>query len=292
MEVGLHLVERPRREAPEVHRYRAFAVKRDALLGIGERADGAVRRLADLERLFYGGHLAAVDAAYAARHGAEIAHGVAQLVGDHAAAARLRELFKRFVHQREGAGAVVIVGVHHGKLAGDHVLSAEYGGDGAIRLRAAFRNGEPIRQRVKALEGVIHVRLSFEPLAAHGAEVFQHLRLENDDEPVKPGALRVVNGVLHEDLSAGADLFDLLRPAVARGEPRGHDNECCGHESSPFAAKTDEDINKRLFQDLRRPDLFRWTGSRRNTRNRRSRGRIRARRPCGRSPPRRAGTPC
>ena len=236
MEVGLHLAERPRREAPEVHRYRAFAVKRDALLGIGERADGAVRRLADLERFFHGGHLAAVNAAYAARHGAEIAHGVAQLVGDHAAAARFRELFQRFVHQRESAGAVIVVSVYNGKSAGDRGLAAEHRGHGAVGLCAAFRNGEPVRHGVKALEGVIDARLSFKPLAAHGAEVLQHLRLENDDEPVKSGALRVVNGVFHEDLSAGADLFDLLRPTVARGKPCRHNNQSCGHKCAPFVA--------------------------------------------------------
>ena len=69
----------------------------------------------------------------------------------------------------------------------------------------------------------------------HSQFHFSFAEYYNPDN-IRFGALRVVNGVFHEDLSAGADLFDLLRPTVARGKPCRHNNQSCGHKCAPFVA--------------------------------------------------------
>ena len=210
--------------APQVHAHDRLGVEHDARARVGRVADRAVGAQLDLVGLLHLAQQTVFRRAHAARHGAEGAHGVLQPVADHGGVLRAVQLRQRGGNGVDGAAAVKIVGVDDGKGRPDHIARAQHGVHGAERL-AALRQIRPRRgEAVRRLERVVdaHAGALLNAVAEEVAHVLQHLRLDDEHDAVKPGAQRVIDRVLHQDLAVGAEALDLLDAAITRAETGRH----------------------------------------------------------------------
>ena len=219
-----HHVQHRRVIAPQVHAHDRLGVEHDARALAGRVADRTVRAELDFIRLLHFAQQTALRRAHAARHGAEGADGVFQPVADHGGVLRAVQLRQRGGNGVDGAAAVKIVGVDDGKGRPDHIARAQHGVHGAERL-AALRQLRPRRgEAVRRLERVVdaHAGALLDAVAEEVAHVLQHLRLDDEHDAVKPGAQRIVDRVLHQDLAVGAEALDLLDAAITRAETGRH----------------------------------------------------------------------
>ena len=107
---------------------------------------------------------------------------------------------------------------------------------GAERFRARRRDREPVPFSLHVLKGVAELSAcgADDSIAKPCFHILQHLRLDDEHDPVKTGLQGVIYGVFHQNFAAGAYPFHLLYPAITGAEARSHDNERSVHIFDPF----------------------------------------------------------
>ena len=107
---------------------------------------------------------------------------------------------------------------------------------GAERLGAAFRHGAALRQLVRRLEYIIYLHELFGGVADALAECVEQILFYNKYHAAEASLPRIVDGIVHDDLSVRADRIDLLQTAVAGAHAGSHNdkNRICHDKNSSF----------------------------------------------------------
>ena len=99
----------------------------------------------------------------------------------------------------------------------------------AERLGALFRHVIESRHAREILEGVIHLHLLGDTIAADGSKRFLHARLDDENHLVKTRADRVIDGILHQDFAVRTETVHLLVSAVTGTHTGSHNQKRCTH---------------------------------------------------------------
>ena len=168
-----------------------------------------------------------VEGADAPGHAAVLRDGVPEQVAHHAVVVDLAVGVggKIVVDDLEGLRAVVIVRIDDGEGAVKIGLCRQHGVAGAPWLDAALGDGVALGQLIQLLERILHVHRLGDPLADGGFEGVLDFVLDNKDDRLKACAAGVVQGIVHDDLTAGPHRVDLLHPAVAAAHAGRHDHQ-------------------------------------------------------------------
>ena len=226
----------PGSKAEEVHGNQGVVRQGDPGGIAGEILDDAVRVPLDLVGLDHLGQEAfAVPPADAAGHRPVFGDGVFQVIGHHRSGGLLPgHPVQAVCHSNEGVLAVIIVRVDDGKGLVDDVLGAVDGVDGAVGLRPVFGGDKAVRQAVVFLVGVVGFYLLGDLVADHLPEHLVHAPADHEHHLVKAGADGVMDGILHQNFPARADVVDLLVAPVAGAQTGGHDQQCRFHYNAPL----------------------------------------------------------
>ena len=158
-----------------------------------------------------------VDFAYAAAYGTAVREGIAHTEAHHriASGAAFGERREEFAHDLEGIAIVEIVAVEHSERFLDHILSHHHGVVCTPRLLAFCGAGETFGECIERLEdqfaGNFVLIFSEYDLAEIVFEVFA----DNKHELTEAGVDGVVDRVVHDGLSLGAERVELFETTVA-----------------------------------------------------------------------------
>ena len=134
------------------------------------------------------------------------------------------------MYHTEGFLAVVVVSVDHEERLVDNAEAGKNRMSRAPRLAAALRNRITLRNRGKLLVYVGYGDVFFDAVADGAAEGILDVPANDEDYPVKAGLLRRIDGVIHDDLAAGAHLCKLLDAAAEATAHAGcHNYQRCFH---------------------------------------------------------------
>ncbi len=234
-EAGLKALHEGRRKPPHVHGDEAFRVEhfqpvaqvhRGSVLGLHD-----IFRLIDADEQFIiiqpadtAGDAAVVrERIFKDETGHEdfLPAGVGLLANK-----RLMEKLKAFL-------PVVIVRVHDRERLRDDVPGRQDRLARTPRLRAAFRKRKALREVIQVLKCVRHLDVPAHPVADDAPEVFLDILPDNENHLVKPCLRRIVDRVIHDDLTGRSDRGELLDPAAetAADTRCQHDQRCFLHDS-------------------------------------------------------------
>ena len=129
------------------------------------------------------------------------------------------------VDDLERLRAVVVVGIDDGEGAVDVGLCGQHRVAGTPGLHAALGDGVALGQLIQLLEGVLHVHHPGHAVADGSFESLFDLVLDDEDDRLEACAAGVVQGIIHDDLTAGTHRIDLLHAAVAAAHAGSHDHQ-------------------------------------------------------------------
>lgn len=158
-----------------------------------------------------------VDFTHATAHRTAVREGIAHAEAHHsiAAGAAFGERREEFAHHLEGVAIVEVVAVEHGEGFFDHVLSHHHGVVRTPRLLAVGGAGETFRKCVERLEdefaGDLVLVFGEDDLAEIVFEIFA----DNKHEFTEAGVDGVVDRVVHDGLSLGAERVELFEATIA-----------------------------------------------------------------------------
>lgn len=158
-----------------------------------------------------------VDFTHATAHCTAVREGVAHAEAHHriAAGAAFGERGEEFTHDLESIAIVEIVAVEHGEGFFDHVLSHHHGVVRTPGLLAVGGAGETFGECVERLEdefaGNLVLVFGEDDLAEIVFEVFA----DNKHELTEAGVDGVVDRVVHDGLSLGAERVELFEATIA-----------------------------------------------------------------------------
>ena len=166
----------------------------------------------------------------AAGHVAVLGNGILQIIGDHGSLVLfIRDAVQAVSHCFEGILAVVIVRIDDGKRLMYLIFRTNDSMDRSIRLRPVSRRDETVGQCVIFLERVIYFDFFCNLVTNHLTEGIGHALADDKDHLVKAGFHCVINGILHQDLTVGADPVNLLVATIPGSQTCGHDKKGCVH---------------------------------------------------------------
>ena len=184
-----------------------------------------VAALVDLHPLGNAREHPVFDLAHAARHRAELRHGVAHPVADHGVAVLIVVRAQKLIDRAERRAAVEIVGVDDRERPVQHVpaagngLSRAPGLDASVRDRISRRDIRQLLIDVFDMEKPLHAGPDALP------EERLVLTLDNKDKITEACASCVVHGKIDNTVSFPVDRLHLLEPAEAAAHSGGHDDE-------------------------------------------------------------------
>ena len=156
-----------------------------------------------------------VGGANATTHRAEIRHGVAEFVGDHAVSAFLAFTFHEILGQYlVGFLAIEVVGVDGSERLVDHILGHQNCVACAPGFHTPFGDTEAFRQLVKGLVDIFNWDTKFLRVV-HFLEGLGEVLADDEDHLAETGAFGVVNGIIEDGLIVGADAVHLLQGTVS-----------------------------------------------------------------------------
>ena len=204
-------------EAPEVHRNGGGVGDRNPLFVFVEVLNRAVVPF-DLGAFYYRSEkVFFVDLAHTTAHGTTLREGVAHAETNHgiAAGAAFGERREEFAHHLEGVAIVEVVAVEHGEGFFDHVLSHHHGVVRTPGLLTVGGAGETFGKCIERLEdefaGDLVLVFGEDDLAEVVFEVFA----DDKHELTEAGVDGVVDRVVHDSLSLGAERVELFEATVA-----------------------------------------------------------------------------
>ena len=193
-----------------------------SVLGIGR----VLAALFDVHALHHVGEAAVHHLANAAGDVAVFRHGVAQEVGDHGVLIRGPVGGEKVIQRPVGARAVKVVGIDDGEGPVHDAAAAEHRVPRAPGLDAPLRQGIALRQPVRALVDVLHVKV-FLRAATHGSlEIRLDLLFNNESDAAEARAVSVVEGKVDDRVSEIVDGHDLLETAEAAAHPGSQNHKC------------------------------------------------------------------
>ena len=167
--------------------------------------------------------------------------GVLQQIAHHGGRARLRQTLQLRIYGAVSVRAVEIVGVDDAEGLVYDIAGTQHRVGRAEGLCPPRRLCIPRRQCRVVLIGVTDLHgppvRRVQPgrhIAAQALHQLPHIRLDDEHDLVEPGAHRVIDAVLHQDLPVGAYAVRLLVAAVAGAEPRRHNDQSCFHALSSY----------------------------------------------------------
>ena len=168
-----------------------------------------------------------VEGADAAGDAAIFGNGVLEQVAHHAVVVDLAVGVSGevIVDDLERLRAVVVVGIDDGEGAVDVGLCGQHRVAGTPGLHAALGDGVALGQLIQLLEGVLHVHHPGHAVADGSFESLLDLVLDDEDDRLEACAAGVVQGIIHDDLTAGTHRVDLLHAAVAAAHAGSHDHQ-------------------------------------------------------------------
>ena len=185
----------------------------------------------DLQRLMDVREISVPRVTHAAGHRAVSGDGVFQQIPHHGGRAPLRQALQLLIDGTVGVHAVVVVGIDDAERLVDEFPGTQHRVGGTEGLGAPLRYPVERRHGGEILKGVAHLhRLALRRpqtrghVAAQPLHQLQHIRLDDEHDLIETGPHRVVDAVLHEDLSVRTHAVRLLIAAIAGAQARRHND--------------------------------------------------------------------
>ena len=117
---------------------------------------------------------------------------------------------------------VVIVCIDDDERLLHEILCRKKGLSGSPGFHSSCRNAEAFRQIVQFLIGILHLHRLLDAAADDAAEIRVQIPADNKDDFIEARFQRVVNRIVHNDLTVRSDLFQLFDSAAVPAS-----DSCC-----------------------------------------------------------------
>ena len=95
---------------------------------------------------------------------------------------------------------------------------------------AACRYFISVRKVILLLKNVCHISIGCDPVADHFSEIFLQISSYHKNDPVESRFQRVIDGIIHDDLSGRPERGQLFDPLSKTASNAGrHDHKTCMH---------------------------------------------------------------
>jgi release factor glutamine methyltransferase len=143
-------------------------------------------------------------------------------------AALLLFLHKIIMHLHISFFPIIIICIDNNKWLIQNLLCGKYSLSGSPGFRAVSRFRKSLRQIIKLLEYIFYFRNFLNTLADHSAKLFFQIFTDNKHYFVKSGFQRIVDGIIHNNLSTCSHRCKLLDSfSKTTSDSCRHNYKCC-----------------------------------------------------------------
>ena len=177
-----------------------------------------------------------VEFAYTTCHGTILAKRVAAAEAHHGILilATFRKSAEELANLHEGIAAIEVIAVDDAERLFDDVLAHEYSMIGSPWLHASFRNAESLGQCIERLEAEFAGNLTFILGEDLGAELLLEVLADNPDDAAKASLDGVVDAIVHDGFTIGAQPVKLFQTTVAAAHAGSKQKQCRFHDVFSF----------------------------------------------------------
>ena len=124
--------------------------------------------------------------------------------------------------------SIIIICIDNNKRLIQNLLCRKYSLSGSPGFRAVSRFRKSLRQIIKLLEYIFYFRNFLNTLADHSAKLFFQIFTDNKHYFVKSGFQRIVDGIIHNNLSTWSHRCKLLDSfSKTTSDSCRHNYKCC-----------------------------------------------------------------
>ena len=137
-------------------------------------------------------------------------------------------LHKIIMHLHISFFSIIIICIDNNKWLIQNLLCSKYSLSGSPGFRAVSRFRKSLRQIIKLLEYIFYFRNFLNTLADHSAKLFFQIFTDNKHYFVKSGFQRIVDGIIHNNLSTWSHRCKLLDSfSKTTSDSCRHNYKCC-----------------------------------------------------------------
>ena len=137
-------------------------------------------------------------------------------------------LHKIIMHLHISFFSIIIICIDNNKRLIQNLLCRKYSLSGSPGFRAVSRFRKSLRQIIKLLEYIFYFRNFLNTLADHSAKLFFQIFTDNKHYFIKSGFQRIVDGIIHNNLSTWSHRCKLLDSfSKTTSDSCRHNYKCC-----------------------------------------------------------------
>ena len=133
-------------------------------------------------------------------------------------------LHQKIMHHGKRLSPIIIIRINHRKWLMDQTLAGENCLSRSPGLRPSLRYRKSFRQLIQFLKSISHLTQFFHPIPNHFTKIFFQIPTDDKNNLIKPCFQSIVDGIIHNDLTAGAYRSQLLDPCAKSGSYPGRHN--------------------------------------------------------------------
>ena len=142
---------------------------------------------------------------------------------------RLFFIYKEIMQLHKRFFSIIIIRIDHNERFFHHIFTAQYRLAGSPRLLPLFCKLLILTWNIgNLLIYIDNFHLFGNAVTDHRLEFFFNIPTDNEDNFVKTGFFRIIDRIIHNDLSIGSHLCKLFEPRSVSGADPGRQNHQCG----------------------------------------------------------------